>query len=98
MIQSYYENKVSFFWQSYLSLSERFLLVVLSSAIHCVIIPASVGKTEPCCSKGRNGLSPIPAAFASLTLPLVAPPLPDVDSLSLKRTGLVVVCPLAHHC
>jgi hypothetical protein len=62
MIQSYYENKASFFWQSYLALSERFLLVVLSSATHGVIIPASVGKTEPCCSKGRKGLAPISAA------------------------------------
>jgi hypothetical protein len=62
MIQSYYENKVSFFWQSYLSLSERFLLVVLSSAPGGVIIPANVAKTKLYCSKGRNGLPPIPAA------------------------------------
>src|SRR5437764_15221372 len=32
----------------------------------------------------------------SLTLAMIAPPLPDVDGLSDKGTGLVVVRPLAH--
>src|SRR6266487_1979806 len=31
-----------------------------------------------------------------LTLPFVAPPLPDVDVPSAKGVGLVVVCPLVH--
>ena len=31
-----------------------------------------------------------------LTLPVITPPLPDVDGLSLNGTGLVVVRPLAH--
>jgi hypothetical protein len=62
MIQSYYENKVSFFWQSYLLLAERFLLVVLSSAPDGVIKPGSRAKKKLCSSKGRSGLSPIPAA------------------------------------
>src|SRR6266581_9647979 len=31
-----------------------------------------------------------------LTLPLIAPPLPDVDGLSGKGTGLVVMCPFAY--
>ena len=31
-----------------------------------------------------------------LTLPLVAPPLPDVDGLYAKGTGLIVVRRLAH--
>src|SRR5215472_3963607 len=33
-----------------------------------------------------------------LTLPLVAPPLPDVDGLSSKGAGQVVMCPLAYDC
>ena len=33
----------------------------------------------------------------NLTLPLVAPPLPDVVELIEKRTYLVVVRPLTHH-
>jgi len=32
-----------------------------------------------------------------LALPMIAPPLPDVDGLSRNRAGLVVVCSLAHH-
>src|SRR5690242_9286388 len=31
-----------------------------------------------------------------LTLPVIAPPLPDVDGLSDKWTGLVVMCPFAY--
>ncbi len=35
-------------------------------------------------------------ATESLTLPLFAPPLPDVDGLSHKGAGLIVVRPLVH--
>ena len=31
-----------------------------------------------------------------LTLPVVTPPLPDIDGVCCKRAGLVVVRPLAH--
>ena len=31
-----------------------------------------------------------------LTLPIIAPPLPDVDGLSGKGAGLVVMCPFAY--
>ncbi len=31
-----------------------------------------------------------------LTLPIVAPPLSDVDGICCNRAGLVVACPLAH--
>src|SRR2546423_15038226 len=39
---------------------------------------------------------PLASALAPLTLPMIAPPLPDVGGLSLKGAGLVVVRPLAH--
>src|SRR3989440_1745722 len=50
--------------------------------------PARRAKTEFCC------LSP-PGSPLPLTLPMVAPPLPDVDGLERNGAGLVVVSPLA---
>src|SRR5439155_14664421 len=50
--------------------------------------PARRAKTEFCC------LSP-PGSPLPLTLPPIAPPLPDVDRLERNGAGLVVVSPLA---
>lgn len=35
--------------------------------------------------------------FPCLTLPVIAPPLPDVDGFSGKGAGLVIMCPFAYN-